>query len=75
MESVCLDRGESHLKDELMPRYAELIYNGKGLSQSPRSASLIAHTRLTHLFFISQGSGSPQSARCCKRPLISAPKT
>ena len=28
MESVCLDRGEAHLKDELMPRYAELIYNG-----------------------------------------------
>ncbi len=28
MESICLDRGEAHLKDELMPRYAELIYNG-----------------------------------------------
>ena len=28
MESICLDRGEMHLKDELMPRYAELIYNG-----------------------------------------------
>ena len=28
IESVCLDRGEMHLKDELMPRYAELIYNG-----------------------------------------------
>ena len=28
MESVALDRGEMHLKDELMPRYAELIYNG-----------------------------------------------
>lgn len=28
MESLCLDRGEAHLKDELMPRYAELIYNG-----------------------------------------------
>ena len=28
VESVCLDRGEMHLKDELMPRYAELIYNG-----------------------------------------------
>ncbi|TAN59608.1 MAG: argininosuccinate synthase, partial [Magnetospirillum sp.] len=28
MESLTLDRGESHLKDELMPRYAELIYNG-----------------------------------------------
>lgn len=28
MESITLDRGSSHLKDELMPRYAELIYNG-----------------------------------------------
>ena len=28
VESLTLDRGESHLKDELMPRYAELIYNG-----------------------------------------------
>ena len=28
MESITLDRGESHLKDEIMPRYAELIYNG-----------------------------------------------
>jgi argininosuccinate synthase len=28
VESVCLDRGESHQKDELMPRYAELLYNG-----------------------------------------------
>jgi len=28
IESVTLDRGAAHLKDELMPRYAELIYNG-----------------------------------------------
>jgi argininosuccinate synthase len=28
IESLCLDRGAAHLKDELMPRYAELIYNG-----------------------------------------------
>jgi argininosuccinate synthase len=28
IESLCLDRGAMHLKDELMPRYAELIYNG-----------------------------------------------
>lgn len=28
MESLTLDRGAGHLKDELMPRYAELIYNG-----------------------------------------------
>jgi argininosuccinate synthase len=28
MESITLDRGAAHLKDELMPRYASLIYNG-----------------------------------------------
>ncbi|MGC9954626.1 MAG: argininosuccinate synthase [Rhizomicrobium sp.] len=28
MESITLDRGAAHLKDELMPRYAELIYYG-----------------------------------------------
>ena len=28
MESLTLDRGAAHLKDELMPRYAELVYNG-----------------------------------------------
>ncbi len=28
MESITLDRGAAHLKDEFMPRYAELIYNG-----------------------------------------------
>jgi len=28
IESITLDRGVAHLKDELMPRYAEMIYNG-----------------------------------------------
>jgi argininosuccinate synthase len=28
IESITLDRGSMHLKDELMPRYASLIYNG-----------------------------------------------
>jgi argininosuccinate synthase len=28
IESITLDKGAMHLKDELMPRYAELIYNG-----------------------------------------------
>jgi argininosuccinate synthase len=28
IESITLDRGAGHLKDELMPKYAELIYNG-----------------------------------------------
>lgn len=28
IESICLDREVAHLKDDLMPRYASLIYNG-----------------------------------------------
>ena len=28
IESITLDKGALHLKDELMPRYAELLYNG-----------------------------------------------
>jgi argininosuccinate synthase len=28
IESICLDREEAHLKDEIMPKYAKLIYNG-----------------------------------------------
>ena len=28
IESIALDRGAAHLKDDLMPRYAEMIYNG-----------------------------------------------
>lgn len=28
IESITLDRGAAHLKDEIMPKYAELIYNG-----------------------------------------------
>jgi argininosuccinate synthase len=28
IESITLDRGEAHIKDELMPKYAETIYNG-----------------------------------------------
>ena len=37
IESITLDRGEAHLKDELMPKYAEFIYNGLWFS-SERNA-------------------------------------
>ena len=33
IESITLDRGEAHLKDELLPKYAEIIYNGFGFHQ------------------------------------------
>ena len=32
IESITLDKGESHLKDEIMPKYAEVIYNGMWFS-------------------------------------------
>ena len=37
IESITLDRGEAHLKDELMPKYSEVIYNGLWFS-SERTA-------------------------------------
>ncbi|BDA51579.1 Argininosuccinate synthase [Coccomyxa sp. Obi] len=37
VESITLDRGELHLKDELMPRYAELVYNGFWFSPERRA--------------------------------------
>ncbi len=36
IESICLDREVAHLKDNLMPRYAELIYNGFWFSPERR---------------------------------------
>ena len=36
MESITLDREAAHLKDELMPRYAKLIYNGFWFSPERR---------------------------------------
>jgi argininosuccinate synthase len=36
IESITLDRGAAHLKDELMPRYSELIYNGFWFSPERR---------------------------------------
>ena len=36
MESITLDREAAHLKDELMPRYAELVYNGFWFSPERR---------------------------------------
>ena len=36
VESITLDREAAHLKDELMPRYAGLIYNGLWFSPERR---------------------------------------
>ncbi|MEL6218145.1 MAG: argininosuccinate synthase [Pseudomonadota bacterium] len=46
IESICLDRGAAHLKDELMPRYAELIYNGYWFSpEREMLQALIDHSQ------------------------------
>ena len=46
IESITLDRGASHLKDELMPKYSELIYNGLWYSpEREMLQSLIDHSQ------------------------------
>jgi argininosuccinate synthase len=46
MESITLDRGAMHLKDDIMPRYAELIYFGYWFSPEREALqALIDHTQ------------------------------
>jgi argininosuccinate synthase len=46
IESICLDREVAHLKDDLMPRYASLIYNGYWWSPERKALQvLIDHTQ------------------------------
>ena len=46
IESITLDRGAAHLKDEIMPKYAETIYNGLWFSSERSSMqSLIDATQ------------------------------
>jgi argininosuccinate synthase len=48
IESITLDREVAHLKDDLMPRYASMIYNGYWWSPERRSIqTLIDHTQAT----------------------------
>ena len=44
IESITLDKGESHLKDELMPKYAEIIYNGLWFSSERNAMQKIIDT-------------------------------
>jgi len=46
IESICLDREVAHLKDDLMPRYASLVYNGYWWSPERIALqTLIDHTQ------------------------------
>lgn len=49
IESITLDRGAAHLKDELMPRYAELIYNGYWWSPERRMLQALIDESQTHV--------------------------
>ncbi|MCY3876654.1 MAG: argininosuccinate synthase [Rhodobacteraceae bacterium] len=49
IESITLDRGARHLKDELMPRYAELIYNGYWFSPERSMLQAMIDESQTHV--------------------------
>ncbi len=49
IESLTLDRGAAHLKDEIMPRYAELIYNGFWFSPEREMLQALIDASQTHV--------------------------
>lgn len=49
IESITLDRGAAHLKDELMPKYAELIYNGFWYSPEREMLQALIDTSQGHV--------------------------
>jgi argininosuccinate synthase len=49
IESITLDRGAMHLKDELMPRYASLIYNGMWFTPERRMLQAAIDESQTHV--------------------------
>ncbi len=49
IESITLDRGAAHLKDEMMPRYAELIYNGFWFSPEREMLQALIDASQTHV--------------------------
>ena len=49
IESITLDRGAAHLKDELMPRYAELVYNGFWFSPEREMIQALADLSQAHV--------------------------
>jgi argininosuccinate synthase len=49
IESITLDRGAMHLKDELMPKYAGLIYNGMWFTPERRMLQAAIDESQTHV--------------------------
>ena len=72
IESIALDKGAAHLKDELMPKYAELVYNGfwfsperqmlqAAIDQSQKNVSGTVRAKLYKGNVIITGRKSPHS--------------
>ena len=72
IESIALDKGAAHLKDELMPKYAELVYNGfwfsperqmlqAAIDQSQKNISGTVRAKLYKGNVIITGRKSPHS--------------
>lgn len=49
IESITLDRGAAHLKDDIMPRYAELIYTGYWFSPEREMLQALIDTSQEHV--------------------------
>ncbi|MCB1487918.1 MAG: argininosuccinate synthase, partial [Bauldia sp.] len=49
MESLTLDREAAHLKDSLMPKYAELVYNGFWFAPERHMLQALADTSQEHV--------------------------
>ena len=49
IESITLDRGAAHLKDQIMPQYAELIYNGFWFSPEREMLQALIDNSQTHV--------------------------
>ena len=49
IESITLDRGAAHLKDEMMPKYAELIYNGYWFAPEREMLQALIDTSQEHV--------------------------
>ena len=79
IEQITLDRGAAHLKDELMPKYAELIYNGFWFAPEREmlqaaidhsQAKVIGHRAAQAL----QGHGPGGRPQVARQPLFGAPR-
>ncbi len=79
IESLTLDRGAAHLKDELMPRYAELIYNGFWFSPERRMLQALIDNSQENVegvvrLKLYKGSVSVVGRRVAKEPLQPSPR-